>query len=284
MTSGERVDAAALPIRASLQLAWAASAAIAILISGAVSIGLLHPAIIYPTDELLRSMLPTDLVNLLGLPVVLGSMWFERRGNLVGLLLWPGGLLYLLYHDCAYVLGMPFSAVFLVHCALVVLSLFALIILLRNIDGTAVQQLLTGRVAERAGGGVLAILGVAFFAWSAGVMGYSLVGRTPQPAPELGLRLTDFLMSPAWIIGGALLWRRRALGYVTGMGLLFQASMLSVGLILLLALRRALNGVRFVSSVALVIFLMSLICLVPFSLFLRGVVSRQSQSHTLNAN
>jgi hypothetical protein len=229
-------------------------------------------------------MLPTDLVNLLGLPVVLGSMWFERRGNLVGLLLWPGGLLYLLYHDCAYVLGMPFSAVFLVHCALVVLSLFALIILLRNIDGTAVQQLLTGRVAERAGGGVLAILGVAFFAWSAGVMGYSLVGRTPQPAPELGLRLTDFLMSPAWIIGGALLWRRRALGYVTGMGLLFQASMLSVGLILLLALRRALNGVRFVSSVALVIFLMSLICLVPFSLFLRGVVSRQSQSHTLNAN
>jgi len=284
MTSSELSDASVLPIRASLQLAWAASVAIAILITGAVFVGLLHPAIIYPTDELLRSRLPTDLVNFLGMPALLGAMWLERRGNLVGLLLWPGALLYLLYHDCVYVLGMPFSAVFLVHGALFVLSLSALISLLRNIDGPALQQLLTGAVGERAGGGALALLGVAFFVSSADVMGHSLVRGIPVAAPELGLRFTDLLMSPAWIIGGVLLWRRRALGYVTGIGLLFQGLMLFVGLILLLVLRRAVNGVPFVFNDAFVIFLMSLICLVPLSLFLRGVISRQSGPLTLDAD
>lgn len=63
----------------------------------------------------------------------------------------------------------------------------------------------------------------------------------------------DFLTIPAWIIGGALLWRRRPLGYVAGAGLLFQASMLFVALIIVLLAQPVLTGSPFALADVIVI-------------------------------
>jgi hypothetical protein len=50
------------------------------------------------------------VVNLLiGLPILLGSMWLARRGQLIGLFLWPGALLFVLYNDIIYVFAMPIN-------------------------------------------------------------------------------------------------------------------------------------------------------------------------------
>lgn len=54
-----------------------------------------------------------------GLPILLGSLWLARRGSLIGLLLWPGALFYVLYTYALYVVGAPFSALFLPYVALV---------------------------------------------------------------------------------------------------------------------------------------------------------------------
>ena len=56
------------------------------------------------------------------------------------------------------------------------------------------------------------------------------------PDPELGLLIADFIACTAWLIGGILVWRRQALGYVTGTGLLFSTSMLFIGLIAIFTL------------------------------------------------
>jgi hypothetical protein len=56
---------------------------------------------------------------------------------------------------------------------------------------------------------------------------------------------------------------------------LFQASMLFVGLIVLLVLRSFMTAARFDVKAILVIFLMGLICFVPFGLFARGATMRQ---------
>ena len=77
-------------------LAYAGSLAIAALMILGCAIGFVRPTMMYPTKEMLHSSLPADLVNLLGMPLLLISMWFARKGRLVGLLLWPGVLLYLL--------------------------------------------------------------------------------------------------------------------------------------------------------------------------------------------
>jgi len=268
---------ASLPIRCNLTLAYAFSFIIAILMAAASIAGLLYSAVIYPTDELLQSFMPNDVVNLfIGIPILLGSIWLARRGQLIGLLFWPGALFYVLYNYIAYVFGMPSSVLFLLYLTLVTLSAYTIIGLVASIDGTAVQRRLTGVVPERAAGGVLAGLGILFSLRVVGVIVGALVSQSPVVTTELAVLVSDFMTSPAWIIGGVLLWRRKEFGYVIGLGLLFQASMLFIALIIFLLLRPLLSTVPFALADVVVVFIMGLICFIPFALFVRGVVSKHS--------
>jgi hypothetical protein len=270
---------ASLPIRRNLTLTYAFSLIIAILMAAASVAGLMYRTTIYPTDELLRTFVSNDVVNLfIGLPILLGSMWLARRGKLIGLLCWPGALFFVLYNYIVYVFAMPLNVAFLLHLALVTLSVYTLIGLVASIDGKAVQQRLTGAVPERLAGGVLAGLGLLFFLRVIGVIVNALTSQTPIAETELALHISDFLISPAWVIGGVLLWRRKEFGYVTGLGLLFQASMLFIALIIFLLLQPFLTTAPFVLADVVVIFTMGLICFIPFALFVRGVMSKRSSS------
>jgi hypothetical protein len=101
---------ARLPLRRDLALMYAISLLIALLMAAASIAGLLRPDVVYPADELVRSFVPTDAATLfIGLPVLLGSIWLTWRGKLVGLLFWPGALLFVLYNYIVYVLGMPLN-------------------------------------------------------------------------------------------------------------------------------------------------------------------------------
>jgi hypothetical protein len=72
-----------------------------------------------------------------------------------------------------------------------------------------------------------------------------------------------------------LLWRRQPLGYIAGVGLLFQASMLFVGLIAWMLLAPLMAGAPFVLVDVIVVFIMGLICFVPFGLYVRGVAKAE---------
>jgi hypothetical protein len=78
-----RQGAASLPTKRTLALAYAISGLIAVLAAAAPVTGLLFSSAVYPTDELLQAFLANDLVVLfVGLPMLLGSMWLARRGQL----------------------------------------------------------------------------------------------------------------------------------------------------------------------------------------------------------
>jgi hypothetical protein len=80
-----------LPIKRSLTLAFALSLVVALLVAGGSLAGLLFQGSLYPTQELRRSFVANDAVNLfIGLPILLGALWLSRRGRLIGLLFWPG--------------------------------------------------------------------------------------------------------------------------------------------------------------------------------------------------
>jgi hypothetical protein len=233
---------------------------------------ILFPKNIYPTEELRRAFVSNDVVNLfIGLPMLLGSIWLTQRNKLIGLLCWPGALLYVLYNYLVYVLAMPLNVAFLSHLALVALSAYTLIGLVANIDGDQVRQRLTGSVHERVFGGILSTLGFLFFLQATGVLVHILANRTAISKPELAVHITDFLITPTWVIGGILLWRRRELGYVVSLGLFFQASMLFIGLICFLMLQPLLTGASFLESDVVVILIMGFICFIPFVLFVRGI-------------
>lgn len=178
-------------------------------------VGLLYPNIIYPSDKLFQSFVPPDVVILvIGLPILLVSMWFARRGKLIGLLCWPGALFYVLYIYVPYVLGVPFSVLFLPYLVLLTLSTCTMIGIVASIDGEAVHQWLNGIVPARTSGGILAGLAILIIVRQIALIVTALTSQALVDTQELALWIDDFAVAcPALLlIGGFLLWRRKTLG------------------------------------------------------------------------
>ena len=263
------------PIKGKLSLIHSASLLIAILMAAASLAGLRYQTIIYPTEELIQTFVPNDVVNLLiGLPVLLGSMWLAWRDKWIGPLLWMGALFFIFYNYTAYVFAMPLNWAFIACNFLMMLSAYTLIALVAMVDGKAIQEKLTGAVHKKFAGGVLAGLGLLFFFRVIGVFVNAINTGETLAKTEMAVNIADFLITPAWIVGGILLWRRRELGYVTGLGLLFQGSMLFIALIVFLLLQPLLTLASLAVADVIVISVMGLVCFIPFVLFLRGVMAK----------
>jgi len=71
---------------------------------------------------------------------------------------------------------------------------------------------------------------------------------------------------------------RKELGYVTGLGMLFQGSMLFIALIIFLLLQPFLTTAPLAIADIVVIFTMGLICFIPFALFVRGAMAERRSS------
>jgi hypothetical protein len=261
-----------LPITRDLSLAYKLSLAVAILMVVASLAGLLFPQVLYQTENLSGAFIPNDVVNfLIGLPILLGSMALTRLRKLVGLLFWPGALLYSLYNYIAYAVAMPMTVQFVGYLALVILCTYTIFLLVTSMDALAIQERLAGEVLERFGGGVLVGLGVLFFIMRAGIIVQAITGQGQNEA-EAAVAIADLFIMPALVIGGLLLWQRKPLGYVSGAGLLFQASMLFVGLLAVFILQPFLTAQSFSLVDFGVVFAMGLVCFIPFGLFLRGIM------------
>ena len=235
--------------------------------------GLLYPSTFYPTSDLLQSFIVNDLVNLFVGPLILFvSMWLTRRGRLVGLLFWPGALLYVIYNYIAYIFGTPFSLFTFVYLALVLLSTYNILDLLKSIDKKSVRVAIEG-VPVRTAGLVLVVFGVLFTFRAIGMISEASTSQMMLPISEIGVLIADIFLSILWIAGGVLLLWRRPLGYVSGLGLLFAASSLFISLIMVLLLQPFLTDVPFVLVDVIVVFIMGLICFIPFGLFVRKVVA-----------
>lgn len=266
----------AMPIKHDLTLLYAISSLIVLLVATVSVAGLLYRSTIYPTEELLRAFVPNDMVNLLiGLPILISSMWLSWHGKWLGLLCWPGALFFVLYNYIIYVFASRLNWTFLFYLALVMLSVYSLISFVACLDRKVVQQRLSGSVPEKFAGGVFAGLGLLFFLRSIGVIVSALITETLIADTELATNTSDFFITPAWVIGGILLWQRKALGYVAGLGLLFQASMLFIALIICLLLTPCLTTAPFAIADVIVVFAMGLICFISFALFARGVVAKR---------
>lgn len=270
-----------LPLLNNLRWAYLLSIPTAVLTLAASLIGLIYQTEMYPTEALRLNFVANDVVNLfIGLPILLLSMWLARRGRLIGLLWWPGALLYLLYNALVYVFTLPLNWVFLLSLIVLAFSLYGIAILLTNIDSQFVRFRLTGAFSERLIGGILIVFGGAIILRAVGLLGMAIVNQTTLPASEIGLHIADFLIAMAWLIGGILIWRHRAMGYVMSIGLLFQASMLIVGLIAFLLLQPRLANVPLPLTDLIVIAVFGLIIFVPFMLSVRGVIKHDKGTET----
>lgn len=262
-----------LPVRNNLKIGYIFSLLIVICTAMASIAGILFADEIYPTVELGQSFIANDVVTLfIGLPILLVSMWLTYRGKLVGLLFWPGAIFYGLYNYTVYLISSPLTIVYPLYLIIVTLSIYTVIGIVASIDGEQVKLKLTGHVPERLSSAPLIALGFLFGVRAIGMLVNAAITDIPLPGPELGLLVTDFIACAAWVIGGVLLWRHQAIGYVGGTGLLFSTSMLFIGLIVVLLLQPMVSGGPLLIMDIVVVAIMGLICFVPFVLYVRGVV------------
>lgn len=205
-------------------------------------------------------------------------MWLTKRGKLIGLLCWPGALLYTFYNYIAYIFGMPFSWITPGFILLVLLSACSIFVLVKSIEWDSVKSKLAGQVPERFAGGVLTFYGVAFFFLAVSVLTGASANQGTISMTDIGVAIADLVLSTFLSIGGVLLFRRKPLGYASGMGLLFAASALFIGIILIVFLQPLLTGAPFVLNDLIVLTGMALVCFIPTGLFMHGILSNKIPS------
>ncbi|MBI9043183.1 MAG: hypothetical protein JEZ06_01785 [Anaerolineaceae bacterium] len=224
-----------LPIKQSLQTEIVLSWILAGLMTTLSIIGLTFQSQIYPSNELVKSFVANDAVNLLvGLPVLAFALILTIRRQLLGLLFWPGALFYVFYTYLVYLFAMPFNLNYLFYIVILSLSVWLSFRVINTMDGEYIQHNLRGMVKTRPGAGALIILGFGFAIRALIQIGSGLNNKVALTGSEMALNTSDLILSLAWIICGLALWRQTPLGFLTGGGLLYQGSMLFVGVIVVI--------------------------------------------------
>lgn len=214
-----------------------------------------------------------DLFNLiLGVPFLAGIWWLARRGSRIGTLLLPGALFYVLYTYGRYLIGAPFSVTFVPTAALVALSAVAILAELRAIDAGAVHARLAGSVPARTVGGILIALALLTIGQDAsGAVGTALApGVSPEPLARDVWVLDLALGAPATLIGGILLWRRSALGYVVAAGLLLAYGVTPLALAAIMASQPLLTGASIDGATIMGLLVFVAVAFAPLWFFARG--------------
>lgn len=262
------------PIRRDLSLAYIASIGVALVMTVASVAGLIWGATLYPmTDlKLFPLFVGQDALNLIvGLPLLLGSMWLARRGSLIGLLLWPGALFYVAYDYGYYVLGAPINWFFLAYISLVTVSMYAAVAVVVSIDADTIRGRLSASVPHRVIGGFLAGLAVLFTTLWTALNVSALMSGTPLDDVARVVTIMDLtLQLPALFIGGILLWRGASIAYVVAPGLLLQAAAYLAGLSAITVLQEILIGAPIDPVAVAPGFIVATIGLVFIGGFVRG--------------
>ena len=260
-------------VKANSSLVFFLSAALTVMITILSGLGILLAGVFYPDPGLRSQYLANDPVNiLLGLPLFLTSLILTRKGKLLGLLLLPGALIYVIYNYLGYALGRPFDWIAGLYLGLTFMALITLILHLKGIDHQAVKERLKDRVGRKLSGWILVVFGLAFIALAVSTINTGIQEGTIPPLGEAAVSVADIVVSLGWVSGGILLLRKKPLGYSTGLGLLIAASSLFIGLILFFFIAPLVSDRPFDWIEVITVLVMGLMCFIPTGLYWQGVV------------
>ena len=122
-----------------------------------------------------------DVITLfLAVPLLVMAMIFSKRGSLKAQLVWMGMLDYLLYNYAFYLFGATFNWFFLLYIALLVLSIFALILGLLGLDTYKISQHAQKRMPVKWIAGYLLFVAVGLtLIYVAQSVGFIFTGQLP---------------------------------------------------------------------------------------------------------
>ena len=175
-----------------------------------------------------------DLIALLvGLPLLAISTWFAFRGSLRGRLLLTGTLGFFLYTYMSMASLASYNALFLVYVSIFGLSLYAFILCMMSFDLSTLPQAFSERLPRKWIAGLMFIVGgFLLLAWLGRIVLPLIQNQTPvlENTTTLVIQFMDLgLIVPLAFLGGFLLLRRNAWGYLLSSVMLTKGVTLGLG-------------------------------------------------------
>ena len=210
------------------------------LMAAASAAGLLVGGL-YPDGAWAREALRGgDLATLvLAVPLLLGALILSARGSRRAQVVWVAMLGYAIYNYAYYVFGAEFNDVFLLHIAILSMSIFALALLAPRLDVAGIAARIRGGAAARWIGAFLVVVGLGQGGlWAFLIVRFALTGELladiPVDGQHLVFALDLALLAPTLVLAGILLFRRTAVGLVMGaavslFGLVYQVNLMLAG-------------------------------------------------------
>ncbi len=223
------------------RIAYGLSAAVVFLMVVASAAGLFIDGLYQDGPWAREALRGGDLTTLLLAAPILGwSLILSIRGSLLARAAWIGALAYGIYNYAYYVFGAEFNDIFLVHIALLTLSIWATALAVASLDvGAVAAAFRVGRAARWVGGFLVLVGSILGGLWVFLAIRFAVTGELMADIPADGIHLVfaiDLsLLVPALVVAGVLLWRRTGIGVVFGavmtvMGALYQVNLLVAGL------------------------------------------------------
>jgi hypothetical protein len=186
----------------------------------------------YDAVFIARGFMGKDAVVLLiGVPLLVASAWFYRRGSLRGGLLLLGTLGYFLYVYASTALSAAYNNLFLLNVALFSASFFAFLLAFASFDREALARY--AEVLPRRGPAAFMFASalVILVVWGLQLLLALARGEAPASLESYTTMYTHAvdlaIVGPAAIIAGLLILRRQILGYLIALGLLVLEIMLA---------------------------------------------------------
>lgn len=179
----------------------------------------------------------TDAITLfVSLPLLLVGYLSHRRDSLRGSIFMIGMLLYFFYVGVTYTFSVIFNSLFLVYTALFSASLFATIIALTTFDTQYLAAKVTSGMPHRGIAIFMFVAGLGtLFLWLSELIAPMMAGLAPA---NLGPYTTMFthgfdsaVITPATVITGIFLLKRKPLGYLLVAPLLILCTIIGVTVI-----------------------------------------------------
>jgi len=179
----------------------------------------------------------TDLISLfVSLPMLLIGYWLYRRGSMRGCIFLIGMLLYFLYIGVTYTFSVVFNSLFLIYVMLFSTSLFAVLIAFTAFDIQSLASKVTLNMPRRGIAIFMFVAGLGtLMLWLSELVGPIMTGQAPA---NLGPYTTMFthgfdsaVITPATVITGVYLLKRKPLGYLLAAPLLILCAVVGLTVI-----------------------------------------------------
>lgn len=179
----------------------------------------------------------TDAITLfVAIPLLLVGYWLYRRGSMRGTIFMIGMLMYFLYIGATYTFSVIFNSLFLVYTALFSAGLFATIIALTTFDVRFLADKVTPALPRRGIAIFMFVAGLGtMMLWLSELFGPLMTSQAPA---NLGPYTTMFthgfdsaVITPATVITGIYLLKRKPLGYLLAAPLLILCAVVGMTVI-----------------------------------------------------